>query len=103
MASPRSRRTDLRLGSIDFANANWQTHVFTTDEKNAWGAGTRSLTLENSVAQDINDDYLFDLFVNGIAVPKSKITINGTALTIDNSFYQVESSDEVYYNYIKAN
>lgn len=103
MASPRSRRTDLRTGGIDFANSNWQTHTFTTTEKNAWGAGTRTLALQEQIAQDTSSDYLIDLFVNGIAVPKSKITISQTTLTIDNSYYQVESDDEVYYNYIKAN
>ena len=103
MASPRSRRTDLRTGGIDFANSNWQTHTFTTSEKASWGSGTRTLTLQDSVAQDSTTDYLLDLFVNGIAVPKSKFTISSTTLTIDNSYYEVDSTDEVYYNYIKAN
>jgi len=103
MASPRSRRTDLRTGGIDFANSNWQTHTFTTNEKASWGAGTYVITLQDLVAQDSTTDYLLDLFVNGIAVPKSKFSVSSTTLTIDNSFYQVDSSDEVYYNYIKAN
>ena len=103
MASPRSRRTDLRSNSIDFANSNWQTHAFTSTEKSSWGAGTRTLALENTIAQDASGEYLIDLFVNGIAVSKNQYTISSTTLTIDNGFYQLESTDEVYYNYIKAN
>lgn len=103
MASPRSRRTDLRATSIDFSNSNWQTHIFTPTEKSSWGSGTRTLALENLIAQDASNDYLIDLFVNGIAVPKNQYTISSTTLTIDNGFYQLESTDEVYYNYIKAN